>query len=185
MKLPFSKKKRVLTRGADGKFTATDEEGNVTSGAARNFRTMSKTLEEAQAFTSTIEQMGLDSLKRRVEFQELTAQMAGEPNPDADPFEQALAQALPLILQRITQQGSGGPSGDVGSFQPPPPSPGAPTPQIEGITPLDKVNNILKGISKVPDKLINKDMVKEIAKQQGIEYEYLEGTVKKLSKVMV
>lgn len=202
MKLGFFRKKRSQPRGPDGKFAAVDGIGDGVGtvparGYARDLATLKETFTAAADLHNSITNAALERLEQQNRFQELqemTDDLEGSiEDGGGDPFEAALLKFLPVILQGGLQPKPNSDPWGVNAGVATPSNISPPQePQVRVTTPdqekaqgVDRLNIVLKALSKLPLDKVNEGVVRKVAQTEGIDYEALQGTIRKLHPVVV
>ena len=191
-----------MVRGPDGKFiAAVNPDGTPVSPRPdiKNLRAVTEYVREANALNAELKKSALEDLAMKRDLSDMILDAAeNEPIHDGDgipSMEQMFMQFLmnPQAMAALKQpkphdDGWGPTPNAVPQHIIPNPVPRAAhieqeeRPQAEGV---DRLNMVLKALSKLPIDRVNEGVVKKVAQSEGIDYDALVGTIRKLHPVVV
>lgn len=201
MGFKFWKKNPVKLRGSDGKFVASNgtQDGSTVAtarGVQADMQAVANTLTGAFNLTNTIQEQALKNLEMKARYNDMIEDVEGAIESDGEMnFEQ---MAMQIILQAMNKpQAPQDPFANTGDPSlnyaiPPggqdlsqiPQAVGGipdPVPQTGGV---ERLNQVLKALNKIPDKVISEQAIDAVCKHEGIEKKELKGVIKKLAPVI-
>lgn len=199
MRLPFRRNKYPknphlnMVRGPDGRFVAgINPDGSPASPRPdlRQLRDVTEYVKEAGQLHTMLKEQALEDLRMKRELSDMFLDGAEADTEDGDgmpSMEQLIMQLLmnPQMLKNI-QGGQSNPSDPWPDPAPSQPTPGSAYPvqagdPVQGKGGIDRLNLVLRAISKVPDKAINMKVIDSIALDNGIDKDALMATIRKLA----
>lgn len=198
------RRKPKQPRGPDGKFLTPHGDPSASSavaarGMSGDLAAVTKTLNEAFTLTNTIQEQALKGMEMRSRHRDMVDDLEGavEDGGGMD-FEQMAAQ---VILQQLSNappqargqgdpfvQGAADPYGIHHPENQPhnaiPQAAGSPAPQAVQDNGIDRLNGVLRGLGKIPDKVISEKAIDKVCEMEGIDKDGLKSVIKKLAPVI-
>lgn len=184
MVLGIFKRKPKQPRNSDGTFGSWNGDG---AGSARslntNFKVVADTIHNTLNLAETLEEAGLRRLERQARYNDMLTDIEGAIESDGEPSFENMAMQLILSQVQNKQTPISGDPWTQGVFYDGNPRPGIPEPN-EGAGGVDRLNQVLGALNKIPDKVISEKAIDKVCEIEGIDKGSLKGVIKKLSPVL-